>query len=119
MPSQLGRQTHCPASQRPAPGQPAPQAQLSTHRPPLQIQPAAQVIVQGRGTQLPPAHSWFELHWKLAPQRQPPLVQLSARIVSQAVQPLPLLPHVDRDGVVQVPLKYVVQQPPGHEAESQ
>jgi len=64
----------------------------------------------------PAAQAWPVEQEALAPHRQAPPVQLSARLARHGAQALPLAPQAVNEGAVQaVP----AQQPPGHEVGSQ
>lgn len=68
-----------------------------THWTPLQREPAGQLVAVH--AQVPPWHSWVAPQAELAPQRQPPLVQLSARSASQVVHEPPAVPQVAGEAV--------------------
>lgn len=71
-------------------------------------QPGQRAALQ---TQMPPMHCSPALHIALPPHLQAPELQLSARVMSQAVQAAPLVPQAPSvGGVMQLPL---LQQPFG------
>lgn len=85
-----------------------------------QVPPAPQRVPLGQlvavQVQVPPTHSWVLPHTVPVPQRQPPLVQVSARSASHVVQAPPLVPQVAGEAVRHWPLW---QQPVGQEVASQ
>jgi hypothetical protein len=79
-----------------------------THAPPMQ-HPAGHDVASH--TQVPPAQRWPTAQGSDVPHLHWPLVQRLARVASHVVQALPLVPHCESDGVVQVdPLQHPLMQ---------
>lgn len=86
-----------------------------TEDPGRQVVPAQQPVqLVPLHTHAPPTQACPDAQAALTPQRQLPLVQLSARSVLQAVQPPPLVPQVARLCALQV---VPLQHPEGHDVE--